>query len=89
MDYTRNFEFNKSPDSDIDFKNLKSLYGEFSTSRNLGLNLRKRNPRYTGEIRVNGQKGRLLYQSKRRKIYENDLGQGFKMLSSYLLTQTQ
>ena len=65
------------PDNVVDIANLSFLYGTFADDNNCGLGL--------GEIaettRWNYTKGRLLYQTKQREVFQNDLG----MVSMWLL----
>jgi len=91
LDYTRNYRVNMRPDTDVDFQNLTNLYGVIGGFRNL----RKKNePKYTlpeniDEIVQTTNKwdyrlGRLLHQSRHREMYENDLGNGLKVVTTVL-----
>mmetsp|Transcript_1120 Transcript_1120/g.2024 ORF Transcript_1120/g.2024 Transcript_1120/m.2024 type:complete len:333 (+) Transcript_1120:120-1118(+) len=89
MDYTRNYAYNMRPDN-TDFEDLFNLYGIYQTK------LRKLRGRdafefKTKQIPINydqinfhdlsiSSKGRLLMASDHQKVYELDLGNGFKAL---------
>jgi hypothetical protein len=89
LDYTRNYGVNMRPDTDVDFQNLTNLYGTIGGARNLRQN---KELGYTlpniHEIaetnRWDYRQGRLLHQSRRRETYENDLGNGVKVVTTFL-----
>lgn len=89
LDYTYRFENNVHPDSSVDFDNLKNLYGVIGNRRRTlqvedvdGVNIndvifRRRNWSH--------KNGRMLYQSERHQVYENDLGGGLRVVTTLLL----
>jgi hypothetical protein len=94
MDYTRNYEYNLRPD-DVDFEDLTNLYGIYQRKMR---HLRGRDtvefkmkshqiqyqPIYLGNLSISDG-GSLLQESRQRKIYELDLGNGFKILRVFHL----
>ena len=102
LDYTYRFANNKQPDAVIDFENLKNLYGVIGGSeRKLLRNeksqdgkpenekLQKHRPfeEITQMERWHYKEGRLLYSSKHKEIYENELGHGVRVVTTLLLAK--
>jgi len=90
LDYTFRFENNMHPDSVVDFDNLKNLYGVIGNRRSLheevgdevifnDIILRKRDWSH--------ENGRMLHQSGRHQVYENDLGGGLRVVTTLLLAK--
>jgi hypothetical protein len=97
LDYTRNYRVNMRPDTDVDFQNLTNLYGTLGGGGARKLRQKNKNSNeqpldYTvqniHEIaqtnRWDYREGRLLHQSTHRAIYENDLGNGVKVVTTFL-----
>jgi hypothetical protein len=91
LDYTYRFENNINPDSSVDFDNLKNLYGVIGNRRRTlqvedgdgvifnDAIFRTRNWSH--------ENGRMLYQSERHQVYENDLGGGLRVVTTLLLAE--
>jgi hypothetical protein len=86
LDYTNNYPVNMRPDNSVDFANLSLLYGTFvdDTNRGLGIAGVDDLADITETTRWNYTKGRLLYQSKQREVYQNDLGNGINVITTLL-----
>lgn len=87
MDYTRNYSKNLRPD-EVDFQDLSNLYGIFERNvRHLrGTSTKKLKPNLRQLLgdqndRTNRSYGRLLEESTQRRIFEMDLGNGYKLLT--------
>ena len=90
LDYTHRYKNNMRPDNIIDFDNLLNMYGEIQ-ARRLGSvdkqpqeaisNISKKQWTY--------REGRMLMQTKHYEVYENDLGDGDRVVTTVLLSQTE
>lgn len=91
LDYTNNYSRNKKPDNDIDFQNLSKLYGKLpSNTRRLRGKSNVYNPSQNmADIALKRrwdyeEEGRLLHTSDVKEVYENDLGNGVKVVTTLL-----
>jgi len=97
LDYTYRFKNNKMPDVLVDFDNLTNLYGVIGTGkqrmlRNSGADenlMAKTADSFHGLSRRDWHytEGRILHKSDRREIYENDLGDGVRVVTTLLLAK--
>lgn len=81
------------PDNIVDFDNLLNLYGEIQTRR-LGSvgNYNKQSREAISDISKKQwtyREGRMLKQTKHYEVYENDLGDGDRVVTTVLLSQTE
>jgi len=91
LDYTFRFNNNMKPDSIVDFENLENLYGVIGSGRSL--HRKESNVSSYVEDRIsskfwNHQDGRILYQSEHHQVYENDLGDGLRVVTTLLLAKS-
>lgn len=85
LDYTTKFDLNKQPD-EVDFQHLRDMYGTIPTRRRV---LREESAHIETSLpKVSEwryQDGRLLHQSSHHAVYENDLGDGVRVVTTLLL----
>lgn len=97
LDYTYRFEKNKRPDTVIDFQNLEKQYGK------IGDRMIRKLRRSTSGLPGGQQKeslkvvphskqwhfreGRLLHRSKHKEIYENNLGDQLRVVTTLLIAK--
>jgi len=94
LDYTNNYRVNMRPDTDVDFQNLVNMYGTIGGARNLRQNNNSSSsPILSSSMNIHTvhkpnnwdyKQGRLLHQSRHREMYENDLGNGMKVVTTVL-----
>lgn len=92
LDYTNDYEVNRKPDQNVDFQNLETLYGVFQNkNRRLIRDRQKKrgvvDSKYSKVAQTttwNYQEGRLLLSLPSKEVYENDLGNGVKVLTTFL-----
>lgn len=92
LDYTNDYEVNHKPDQNVDFQNLETLYGVFQNkNRRLIRDRQKKrgdvDSKYSKVAQTttwNYQEGRLLLSLPSKEVYENDLGNGVKVLTTFL-----
>ena len=92
LDYTNDYEINRKPDKNVDFQNLETLYGVFQNKNRTLIRGRQKKrgvveskySKVAQKTTWNYQEGRLLLSLPSREVYENDLGNGVKVLTTFL-----
>ena len=81
------------PDNIVDFDNLLNLCGEIPTRRLGSVSDADKQPREAisniSKKQWSYREGRMLMQTKRYEVYENDLGDGDRVVTTVLLSQTE
>lgn len=90
LDYTTSYFSNMKPD-DVDFQNLEKLYGIVGQKRQLRF-VNSNDEANLKEVPINARSrsyknGRLLYKSEHKEIYEEQLSDGGRIITTLLLAK--
>ena len=95
LDYTYRFDENKVPDVLIDFENLTNMYGTINQRKRR--TLRNSSPDEKYKVKTVDKihcvkdwhytEGGMLHRSEQRKVYENDLSEGNRVVTTLLLAK--